>query len=55
MVTKAIAKAKDQQTPLSLHFVDSSKAFDMVDYTILLTSLYDVEMEPHLWYLYKDM
>ena len=35
--------------------MDSSKAFDMVDHTELLTALHDLDLEPHLWQLYYDM
>ena len=55
LLTESIAEAKDQKTPLYLSFMDSSKAFDMVDHTILLNSLHDLQLEPHLWYMYKDM
>ena len=55
MLTEAVAEAQDQKMPLFLSFMDSSKAFDMVDHTILLNSLHDLDLEPHLWFLYKDM
>ena len=55
LVTEAIAEAKDNGTPLYISFMDSSKAFDMVDHTILMTSLHDLDLDPHLWHLYKDM
>ena len=55
MVTEAIADAKDNDTPLYISFMDSSKAFDMVDHTVLLNALHDLQLEPHLWRLYKDM
>ena len=55
MITEAIAESKDLNKPLYVTFMDSSKAFDMVDHTALLTSLYDLHLEPHLWKMYDDM
>ena len=55
MVIEAIAEAKDQKTLLYQSLMDSSKAFNMVDHTICFNSLHDLEIEPHLWYLYTDM
>ena len=55
LVTTAIAEANDKGIPLYISFIDSSKTFDMVDNTILMTSLHDLNLDPHLWHLYKDM
>ena len=55
MITEAIAEAKDMDKPLYITFLDSSKAFDMVDHTALLNSLHDIGIDPHLWQLYHDM
>lgn len=55
VLSEAIAEAKDRKTPLFLSFLDSSKAFDMVDHTCLLNALYDSGVREHLWYLYQDM
>ena len=55
LVTEAIAEARDTKSSLYISFLDSSKAFDVVDHTVLLNSLYDLNLGPHLWSLYKDM
>ena len=55
LITEVIAEAKDNSNPLYITFLDSSKAFDMVDHTVLLTALYDLGIEPNLWHLYKDI
>ena len=55
VITEAIAEAKDHSNPLCITFLDSSKAFNMVDHTTLLTALYDLSIEPNFWHMYKDM
>ena len=55
VIREAIAEAKDNDTPLFISFMDSSKAFDIVYHTILLIALHDLQLEPHLWHLYNDM
>ena len=55
MVTEAVAEALDKKQELYLTFMDSSKAFDMVDHTMMLASLADMELDPQLWLLYRDM
>ena len=55
VITEAIAEAKDNDTPLFISFMDSSEAFNMVDHTILLNALLDLQLEPHLWCLHNDM
>jgi hypothetical protein len=55
LITEAIAEAQDNCQPLYVTFMDSSKAFDMVDHTALLNSLYDLNIDPQLWCLYSDM
>jgi hypothetical protein len=44
LVTEAIAEAKDLGNPLYMAFLDSSKAFDVVDHTVLLNSLHGLEL-----------
>ena len=55
-MTKAIVEFKYMylDKPLYATFKDFSKAFDMVDHTILLNVL-DLEFDPHFWNLYYDM
>lgn len=55
MVTEAIAEARDLDQQLFIAFMDSAKAFDVVDHTILLNAMYDLEIDPHLWRVYHDM
>ena len=55
LVTEAIAEASDNGTPLYLTFLDSSKAFDMVDRTVMLNAMHSLELSPSLWSLYDDM
>ena len=55
IITEAVAEAKDKKSPLFLSFLDSSKAFDMVDHTCLLNALYDTGIKGHIWYIYQDM
>lgn len=55
MLTEAIAESRDLKTPLFMSFMDSSKAFDMVNHTVMLNALHDLGIDPHLWQLYKDM
>jgi hypothetical protein len=55
MVTEAIAEAADHDSQLYLSFMDSSKAFDVVDHTMMLTSLCDMGLDPLLWNLHLDM
>ena len=55
LVTEAIAEAKDMGTSLHLSFMDSSKAFDMVDHTVLLNELHDIGITSSLWNMYSDM
>ena len=55
MVSEAIAECKDLDQPLYVTFMDSSKAFDMVDHSILLNAQHDLELDPHMWKLYHDM
>ena len=40
MVTEAIAESRDLNLPLYIIFLDSSKAFNMVDHTVLLNALH---------------
>ena len=55
LISEAIAEAKDSSNPLYITFFYSSKEFNMVDHTALLTTLYDLGIEPNLWHLYKGM
>ncbi len=55
MVTETICEAKDTNQPLFVTFLDSAKAFDMVDHCILLNALHDLDIDPFLWRLYEDM
>ena len=55
IITEAIAEAKDNKCPLYLTFLDASKAFDMVNHTILLNALHDASIDPYLFNIYKEM
>ena len=55
MVTEAIAEAQDNSQSLYISFLDSAKAFGMVDHYIFLCALHDPNFSPFLWRLYHDM
>lgn len=55
LITEAIAEAADTKSQVFLSFMDSSKAFDMVNHKIMLNSLEEHGLDPKLWNLYADM
>ena len=55
LITEASAEAKDARTPLYLTFLDSSKAFDLVDHDVMLNALHDQGITGNTWHLYNNM
>ena len=56
IVSEARAEAKlNTCKPLFLVTLDSQKAFDVVNHTILLDKLYEIGVHPALWTIVKDL
>ena len=55
MLTEVMAEAKDSGSPLFITFMDSSKAFDVVDHRAMLNALHQQGVKGELWRLYENM
>jgi hypothetical protein len=55
VITEILAEAKDNRTPLYITFMDTAKAFDVVQHPVMLDSLYSQSIHGPLWQLYSDM
>ena len=54
-ITEAMAEAADDKEELSITFLDTSKAFDVVDHKGMLNSLYQQGIRGSLWRLYDSL
>ena len=55
LVTEAVNEAIDTKQPIYVTLLDVSKAFDVVDHTILLDELYDSGIQGKLWLVFKQL
>ena len=55
LITESIAEAKDTRKPLYITFLDASKAFDVVDHSILMNELHRMGIEGDLWLILKQL
>ena len=55
MVTEVMAEAEEHKNTLYITFMDSSKAFDVVNHHSLLKALHDQGIRGNLWRMYDDM
>ena len=55
MVTEITAEAKDTKSQLNLTFMDTSKAFDVIDHKGMLNSLHQQGVSGTLWSLFHSM
>jgi hypothetical protein len=55
VVTEMLSDAKDDQRDLFITFMDTSKAFDVVDHKGMLNSLYKQGIQGPLWTLFSNM
>lgn len=55
MVTELLAEAKENKSTLFLTFMDSSKAFDVVNHDAMLKALFEQGIRGQLWSLYDSM
>ena len=51
VITEAMAEAQDTGKPLYITFLDTSKAFDVVDHKCMLNALYQQGVTGSLWSL----
>ena len=54
LITEATMEAKDTKTPIYISYMDTSKAFDMVDHSALLGALHQQGVTGPLWRLYDN-
>ena len=55
MITESIAEAKDNKTPLYATFLDVTKAFDVVQHSILMNDIQQMGIEGDLWLLLQQL
>ena len=55
VVTELMAEATDSNSQLQITFLDTSKAFDVVDHQSMLQSLHRQGVTGNLWQLYRSM
>jgi hypothetical protein len=55
VLTEILAEAKDCKTPIFVTFMDTAKAFDVVQHPVMLDSLFNQGILGSLWHLYSDM
>ena len=55
LITELIAEAKDSKSQLLLTFMDTSKAFDVIDHKAMLNSLHMQGIAGTLWQLFNSM
>ena len=55
IITEIMAEAKDSGQLLLITFMDSSKAFDVVNHQAMLKALFQQGVEGKLWELFNDM
>ena len=55
VVTEVMADATDNNDPLFITLMDTSKAFDVVRHTSMLNALYQQGITNNLWKLYENM
>ena len=54
LLTESIMEARDQKCPLFICYLDTSKAFDMVNHTTMLGALYSQGVNGYLWNMYNN-
>ena len=54
LLTEAIMDAKDAKCPLYICYMDASKAFDIVDHDVLLSTMHNQGISGPLWHLYDS-
>ena len=55
MITEAIAEAKDCKKPLYITFLDVTKAFDVVQHSILMDEIHRMGIQGDLWLILKQL
>ena len=55
IITESIAEARDCRKPLFITFLDASKAFDVVDHSILMNELHDMGVNGDLWLILQQL